>query len=235
MQLHGNISNALPQSHHPWGSALVYTPPLHVRHSQASVPCPGKMEQKQQLIGAYLLRLGRGIAAGVCRSCLLLWGLAGSCNRLWRICSGGSPSQFPQRQELACGVGGRPTHCVPLNNGTSISRQTMLPLGAFPAEHPLTLVSSAVSTQPTALLSPDPFSQPHALALRPCQHQRTLIPGMGTQGCFPRRFWDGQHSHPWSLHGRRRPWPKGQEGLLRSETLPVPSEAKEARGWGDRL
>ena len=50
--------------------------------------------------------------------------LAGSCNRLGCTCSGGSPSQCPWRQGLACGGGGGPTPCVPLSSGASFPRQT---------------------------------------------------------------------------------------------------------------
>ena len=53
--LHGESSLSLPWLHHPWGSALVLAPPLHVGHPQASVPHPGKRGQKQLLIRAHLL------------------------------------------------------------------------------------------------------------------------------------------------------------------------------------
>ena len=94
----------------------------------------------------------------------------------WRIPSCGSPSQCP------CEGNGVPDPCTPLKNDTSLSRQTTLPLGSFPATHPLTPVLSAVSMQPTVLLSLDLFSQPHILALSPHQHQQTLVPGRGAQG-----------------------------------------------------
>ena len=92
-------------------------------------------------------------------------GPAGSRNRLWCGCSGEHPSLCPWRQELAYESSGGPTPHTPLNNGALFSRQTKIPLGAFPATHPLTPVPSAVSAQPTVFLSPDPFSQPYTLAL----------------------------------------------------------------------
>ena len=42
LQLQGEISLLLLCLHCPWGSALVLAQPLHVGHSQESVPCPGK-------------------------------------------------------------------------------------------------------------------------------------------------------------------------------------------------
>ena len=87
---------------------------------------------------------------------------------------------------MEAGAGGwgclSPTPLVPLNDGALFSRQITLPLGAFPAMHPLTPIPSALSMQPTALLSPDLFFQLHTLALSHNQHWWTLDPGKGTQG-----------------------------------------------------
>ena len=155
-----------------------------MHHPQASVPSPGERERKQQLLGAQLLTQDGGgvwqpqlrfmqVACGDGTSrqlqqtvvCLLWW------------------ESLPVPTEAGAGMWGRgdPAPCAPLNNGTSLSRQTTLPLGAFPASHPLTPVPSAVSAQSTALLSLDLFSQLHTLALSPHHHRRTLIPGRGTQ------------------------------------------------------
>ena len=81
-----------------------------------------------------------------------------------------------------CGGGGGPAPHVPRNYGASLSRQAILLLGAFLAMHPLTPVPSAVSAQPTVLLSPYQFYQPLTLALNPCQHRQTVVPGRGAQG-----------------------------------------------------
>ena len=95
---------------------------------------------------------------------------AGSCNRLGHPHSGGSPSQSPWRQELACGeivCSGSSTACTPLSNGVSFPKQTTLPLGAFPAVEPLTHVPSgclyAANSGPlpgSALLTPCFSNQP---------------------------------------------------------------------------
>ena len=100
------------------------------------------------------LGLGWGTegTVGVFVSCLQQQGPAGHCNRLWHARCARSTSQRPWRQELACGGRGSPPHS-PLNNDASLSRQTTPPLGAFRATHPLTPVPSAVSAQPTELLS----------------------------------------------------------------------------------
>ena len=147
-------------SHTTPGAQLWFWPQLCVCHPQASVPHPGEREWTQQLIGAHLLRPGRGTAATtrVCVKCLWWWRPAGSCNRLEHACFGGSPSHCLQRQWLACGGSGSPAPCVPLNNGTSFPRQTTFPLGAFPAMEPLTPVPFVVSTQATAILSLDSLS-----------------------------------------------------------------------------
>ena len=59
--------------------------------------------------------------------------------------SGGSPSQCPRRQGLEYrerGCDGSPAHCMPLNNGASLPRQSMLPPGAFLAVELLTPIPS---------------------------------------------------------------------------------------------
>ena len=85
--------------------------------------------------------------------------------------------------ELAYGTGGSPAPCTPLNSGTSLFRQTTLSLGAFLAVHPLIPIPSTISMLPKSFLSPDPFSQPHASALSPCQHQAG-VPRADSQGGF---------------------------------------------------
>ena len=115
---------------------------------------PRREGPKSNWLGhTYLLRLGKDKAATTraCAKCLWRQRLEGSCNSLWCACSGGSPSQCPQRQGLACGervrdVGSAP--CTPLNNGASFPRQTMLPLGAFPAMELLTPVPGAPHSHP---------------------------------------------------------------------------------------
>ena len=99
MQLHGKISIPIPQSHCPWGSALVLTPPLCVQHPQASVPCPGDSERKQQLLGAHLLT-----QTWVCTSGLQWRGPAGSCNQLWRFALVGVPPSGHGGRSWSVGV-----------------------------------------------------------------------------------------------------------------------------------
>ena len=167
VQLHGEISIPLPLSHIPWGSALVLAPPLCVGHPQASDSHPGKRGQKQRLIGAHLLRLGRdkAVATGVCVKCLQWQRPARSCNRLGCACSGRSPSQCSWRQGLACwkrvcDCGSTP--CTPHDNGASFPRQTTLPLGAFPAagvphSHPVRLSPHSQEQSSPQIRSPNPM------------------------------------------------------------------------------
>ena len=87
---------------------------IQVRRSESSI----------WLGHTYSLGLGRGIAAtaGVCANCLWQRRPAGSCNRLGHARSGGNPSQYPQRQGLACGCSGGYPPYMPLNNGASFPR-----------------------------------------------------------------------------------------------------------------
>ena len=60
----------------------------------------------------------------------------------------------------------------------------------FPQKHSPRQRSSlpslqAISTQPTAVLSPGPLSKPHTSTPRPCQHRQTPISGWGVQDCGP--------------------------------------------------
>ena len=55
----GEISLSVLCSHSSWGSGLVLAPPVHVGHSQASVPCTDRMGLKQWLIRGLLLTQAR--------------------------------------------------------------------------------------------------------------------------------------------------------------------------------
>lgn len=118
------------------GFIFAFSPPLPVCDPQASVSYSGKRKQKQLQIGA-LTHSDWGVGGmmattKVCAKCLLRQRPEDSCNRVGCTCSGGSPSQWPQKQGLACEGYGYPTPCTPVKNDTSFPRQTTLPLGAFP-------------------------------------------------------------------------------------------------------
>ena len=94
------------------------------------------------------------------------------------ICFGGSLSQCPWRQRLACeGVcDGGPTPFVPLNSGASFPRQTPLPPGAFLAVELLTHIPSGC-LHAAEVLTPIPSSclctansspHPGSALLTPC-------------------------------------------------------------------
>ena len=153
------------------------------------------------------------------------------CNRLWQATSVGSPSHCLQRQELASESSGSPAHRAPLNNDASLSR---LPLVAFPAIHPLTRIPSDVSGQPTALLSLDPFSQPHAFALSPHKHWQALVPGRDSHGSFPRRLWDGQHSGAWTPQAEETP-AGGVDMPTQMGAPPSAHRGQRSHGWGKGL
>ena len=59
LRLRGEISLSLLCSHSFLGSALVFAPPLHLGHPQASFLCPDKRGLKQLLIRALLLSQAR--------------------------------------------------------------------------------------------------------------------------------------------------------------------------------
>ena len=93
-------------------------------------------------------------------------------------------SSLPVPTEAGVGMWGqwRPHHlhasqqwCLAFQADHTSSRG--IPGHASPHSHPLCCICTANSA-----VSPDPFSQPHVLALSPCQYQWALVPVRGTQG-----------------------------------------------------
>ena len=191
------------------GFIFAFSPPLPVCDPQTSVSYSGKRKQKQLQIGA-LTHSDWGVGGmmattKVCAKCLLRQRPEDSCNRVGCTCSGGSPSQWPQKQGLACEGYGYPTPCTPVKNDTSFPRQTTLPLGAFPPRrHSVftpVLYPHGQKQSSSWICSLNPMLQ----HLSPLQHWQIPVSGRRVQD----RLWrlcDRWCSGPQSLHRWRRPW-----------------------------
>ena len=148
------------------------------------------------------------------------WGKITPSDRIVTTCGGSLWwKSLPGPMEAGAGMWGWCQHCppcVPVYSGASPSRQILLPLGAFLAMHPHPSVASAVSMEPTVFLFLAQFSQPHVLALSPCQYQWILFSG-NAHDWFPRRLRNGWCSDLWSPRSQWRPWPEGWAGPTQKE------------------
>lgn len=154
----------------------------------------------------------------------------GTCSLLWEF-------QCLGRQGSSGGEGvcnGSPAPWAPLNSHASFPRQTTLPLGAFPAMEPLTpvplgclCIANSGPLPGSTILTP-PFRTQPPPALASCclrlEHSGLILEEALVWAvhagpvCGQRRLWWWQHSGPWSLRQRRRPWLEGRAICL--EYLP---------------
>lgn len=154
---------------------MVLTPPLHVHRPQRFAPHPSEGGKSSPTEAHLLPRAGEGCgipswgvpdvpSGGDWRAVVPDWGMRALM----------SPFQCPWRQGLVCGAVAGPPLCAPL------PRQATLPPRVFLAMETLTPIPSVLFAQQTVVLSLDLLSQPHNLALSPCQHW--WLPVSGRRG-----------------------------------------------------
>ena len=155
-------------------------------HLQASVPCPGERERKQWLLGAHLLRLGRGTVAtnaGVCK----LPAVVGTCRQLQQTGTLALVGVPPTAHKGGTGVWGWWWPCPPrasqqwhlaFQGDHTSSRGT--PGYASPQSCPLCCIQAANSAPLPGYVLPSPrFStqpQPASADCHPRQGHPGLIP-----------------------------------------------------------